>query len=235
MLLIISHEDDLSTSQVISWLNYYNVKYFRLNKEESYKVSQLEISNKGVKIVLTSKLDSTRIIDFETIRAAWYRRGDLKFFNELTIDFWDKSLNAYFKIEYEILKNFIFKYIEDLPRLDNYFGASLNKLEVLYVAKKLGLNIPKTIIFENKDSLNLNINEKFITKPISEGYLYINDDYSTYSMYTAGFDNHHRIKNEQYIASLIQNEIDKEADIRVFYFNKEVYAMAIMSQANKQT
>lgn len=45
MILILSQEFDPSTDEVINWLEYYGIKYFRLNDTDICKIKNVELKN----------------------------------------------------------------------------------------------------------------------------------------------------------------------------------------------
>ena len=73
MLLIISSEYDVSTDQVIDWLNYYSIEFTRINKEaESLSIN---INNSETSIKL---LTDNRTINFNSISSFWYRKNGIE-------------------------------------------------------------------------------------------------------------------------------------------------------------
>ncbi|MCB9355610.1 MAG: hypothetical protein H6575_13660 [Lewinellaceae bacterium] len=78
MILIVSENEDHSTSQVIQWLIYYKAKFVRVNKGDTLTLQGVHISNNKVcRFVFLSKERGK--IDLGDITAIWYRRGGLHF------------------------------------------------------------------------------------------------------------------------------------------------------------
>jgi hypothetical protein len=79
MILIVSENEDHSTSEVIQWLIYFKAKFVRVNKGDRLILHRVQISNhKDCKFILMSKERGE--IDLNSITAIWYRRGGLQFF-----------------------------------------------------------------------------------------------------------------------------------------------------------
>jgi len=56
MILIVSEQEDHSTSEVIQWLIYYKARFVRVNKGDRLALRNVQISNhKDCKFVLLSK------------------------------------------------------------------------------------------------------------------------------------------------------------------------------------
>ena len=230
--ILTSGEYDLSTDHVIQWLNYYNANYIRLNVEE------LE-NSKLTKVYIDSHNNLTDItykdhkIDFSGSNVIWYRRlgikrEDFKYDCELDsenffklIQFRNNEWSMFIKI---FLNSFSQKTIWfDDPRI------TINKINVLNIAKKLDIQIPEYVITNSLDSLG-NDYKKYITKPLFE-QTYFNVENVIYPIFTNKVK---RIKKE-FLPSLFQQRIEKKYEIRSFYLDGEFYSMAIFSQNDKKT
>ncbi|MDQ1857092.1 hypothetical protein [Chryseobacterium sp. WLY505] len=109
----------------------------------------------------------------------------------------------------------------------NLFTKEVNKLEVLFLAKSLGLKVPDTYILSRLDDLEqINMTHPYITKAVSEMKPIIveNDLYLNYT-HEVDLSNIHD-KKESIIPSLIQRKIDCFYEIRAFFFEKQIWAIA---------
>lgn len=233
MILIISENNDYSTSEVIQWIIYYKVEFIRLNIENKFYIKNIYIDSNSIKIVLIDEFG--RILDFDTITSIWYRRGFINlnylknkdFFPLTELLEFDKQIFNHLNFELKILFDFIIMKINSIPHIGSYGKRGLNKLEVLYEASKLKINIPTTQITTCLNDLQ--IKDKIITKSISETFIpFVNNNH--YIIYTEEI-NKHKIQYD-FFPSKFQSKIDKEADIRIFYIMGKFYSMAIMSQKN---
>lgn len=127
-------------------------------------------------------------------------------------------------------------------QLDNYsIGAFknnyINKLEVLLLAKKIGLKIPETIITTKKQDV-LNFIEQYdiiISKSISD-FPTIKTDEGFIHSYTSTFQRSEIINlSESFFPTLFQELICKKFDVRIVYFNKQFFSGIILSQKDKKT
>lgn len=224
MVLILSNKNDFTTNLVQDWLYYYGKEVTRIN---SY-ITDLSFKTNNIFI----KLDTEEQISLDEVKSFWYRKGRViqpKNTNHQTI-----------KSEFEITEGYISYLLEDKKGIGRYKQAmNLNKLIVLQIAKKNGLNIPNTFVLDNKEDLqNLlyeNKDKKFITKMKTESSMFQFEDTSSI-IYTNVLDE--KIVEslpERFAASLIQEKIEKLLEIRTFFLHGETWSMAIFSQNDNQT
>jgi hypothetical protein len=153
MLLILSEKNDISSLKVERWLNYYNAKYLRINKEEQENIfSSLELSVKNDELHFEFNKKKYKLSDFSVI---WNRRGyvNLKWpvlqkkdnINPHLI----KALTINIQDEYNTLINYIYYKIGQKRAINNPSKYNINKLIVLDKAKQHGFVIPQTSISLN--------------------------------------------------------------------------------------
>ncbi|KQM27571.1 hypothetical protein [Chryseobacterium sp. Leaf201] len=196
MVLILSNKNDFTTNLVQDWLYYYGKEVTRINsfiKDLSFKTNDIFIES-----------DAGKEISLNGIKSFWYRKGRIiqpKNTKHQTI-----------KSEFEISEGYISYLLEDKKGIGRYQQAmNLNKLIVLQIAKKNGLNIPNTFILDNKtDLLNLiseNKDKKFVTKMKTESSMFQFED--TSSIIYTNVLNEKIVENlpEKFASSLIQEKI----------------------------
>jgi ATP-GRASP peptide maturase of grasp-with-spasm system len=239
MLLILSESNDLSTSQVMKWLLHYNISTLRINKEIPIEIINFQLSNEnGINICIKYNNNTYELNLFDQY---WYRRGQIFMLRDRTNKLESikqskviKAVEAHINDEVSIVLDFIYDYLEQLPKIGSFQTRGVNKLKALKYAIKHGISTPYTYITNSK---NLNIENfsktSFITKSIYEAFTVDVNNYS-FMTYTEEV-NTDKIKNKIFYYSLFQEKIEKEADIRIFYLNKKFYSMAIMSQNDNQT
>ena len=233
MILIVSENTDHSTSEVIQWLRYYKAQFVRFNQGDTLMLRKVVISNqKNCKFVLSSKERGE--LDLDRISAIWYRRGSLHFCVP-NIDFIQdqelkRQVSSHLKSENNILEDYLQYLLHSIPHIGTFATRGVNKLVLLDLARKIGIDVPDTYIVSESDQIDPN--EKLITKSISEIFnpTTKNGDYITY---TESLKN--KPKTIRFFPSLFQTHIEKEADIRIFVLRDKVYSMAIMSQNHPQT
>lgn len=225
MILILSEEKDLSTTQVIEWLNFLNKKWIRINVEDIIKIECLDND-----FVLSTK---NLFFKFSDINSFWYRRG---FFNIKFEEIEIKEISNFIKQEAKVLIEYLYFKLKTIHHLDSINNFSVNKLIVNSIAKEYGLIIPESYLFSKKNDLLKILNEigkPHITKTIADGS-FIHFEHTLFFSYTS-LINIDDIKSELFFPSLIQKCIDKKYELRIFYLNGEFFSMAILSQNDEQT
>jgi len=233
MILIFSDIDDISTNKVINWLNFYSVKYIRFNSTDFF--------NTKIKINPVDRSFQLNIKGIEIgsneIKAAWFRRFSLTThidnFN-ISIDQKEQVRKALFQ-DIDATVDYLFHCIPDVKWLNNPKSKSINKILQLDIAHKLSLKIPKTVITNDKSIIYDELTDsKLITKSI-QSQLSLSIDNESLLAYTANVRESDLNQILQISPSLIQNEINKDIEIRTFLLGDELYSMAIFSQNDNKT
>jgi len=114
---------------------------------------------------------------------------------------------------------------------------TVNKLEVLNEARKVGLKTPQTYICSTKSELINFIKEhkRIITKDINKPLFFYNKNlyYNTITKEVTKSIINKLPKN--FTPSFFQCLIEKQFEIRVFYLDGNLYSMAIFSQNDSKT
>lgn len=218
MIYIISENNDVSTDKVINWLNFYQESYNRVNVDSDYLNYTLNITNDNI--------DST----FSKF-PLWIRRGHFPLIRD---EIKKSPFYNYLKNEYLKVNFFSEKHLS--KTIGSFFKESHNnKLENLFFAKKNGLNIPDTIVTNNRNELInfIDKNKKYITKSIFQSPT-INVDNNLFLGNGTTLLDENNIP-ENFSLSLIQEYIDKKFEIRTFFVNDDFFSMAIFSQNDNET
>lgn len=248
MIIIFSSQNEISTSAVINWLNYFGKKVIRINcDDDTYKF--LKIDNQGIYFGNTIDNNVYNLLD---ATACWWRRTGIglrnftqsKHRNELKIGGMDitkfvQGSNNILLNESTSLRDYIFSKIYEKCQINigSPYTFSLNKLLVLDIAKKNGLMTPQYVIVSNTNQIFESCSNKyFITKAISEGIYESMNNYRFYT-YTELYDKEEFINgcDTNLFQSLIMDCIEKKIEIRSFYLSGSFYSMAIFSQGSSQT
>lgn len=247
MILIITNQTDISTCDVIDWISYFKKPFIRLNKED--RINLLEVDLQSSDPNLTSdfmiKCNINGNIKLSEVKAYWYRKGGLpryKYTEDSEAIFKSRAVAKEVRSNLICEVNSLYEYLHFLLdqvkiKIGSRENADICKLKQLYLAKKIGLQIPESAIITTKSALK-RIKEKYfslITKGIQE-VLSAQDDNVRYLAYTEKIDEE-QIKGlpETFFPSFIQKQIEKAYELRVFYLNGELYPMAIFSQSSEQT
>lgn len=238
MILILSNSTDETTDLVCNYLYCFKRAFVRLNLDNDfvegivYKLSNL---NSDLKLTLSTG----KTIYYEKVNFIWYRRGEFNLYNVKLSSKLKKSILNSLEVEKKIIIEYLYmlnvqkKHIGDI-RIE----INNNKIIQLTVAKNNGLNIPETLV-TTKGSEIREFSKNFtsiITKPLSNNiYLKKNNIY-------IGNGGVKRITSDELICLneylppvLVQNEIKKKFELRIFFLFEKYYPMAIFSQNKPET
>ncbi|WP_050765266.1 grasp-with-spasm system ATP-grasp peptide maturase [Kordia algicida OT-1] len=243
--LILSRQDDGSTSNVIEWIVKYGKPYIRINTDDDKtKLDFVDIDAR--ELTVSKHGEETNLFD---IASVWHRRRGFSLKNvsineeELnkgilfdTPNYHKKHVNS----EYKVLTEYFHYILErDVPTIGNYKSTDVNKLIVLEIAKKYGVPIPRGYVVSTKKALKKVLDATdasfVITKAISQGVYHFTKEYGYYTYTERITEESLAALPDRFFPSLIQEEIKKKYELRVFYLNEEFYAMAIFSQKCKDT
>ena len=236
MILIISDTFEQSTCKVIDWLLFFNKKYIVITDKTLVDVIEIDIP-KDFTISINNQY-----IKYSEICSVWYRRG---FINICNVDINNKienievakAMSNTIKIENKSIEQYLNYMLLRKKNVNNFLYSRVNKLLVLQKAFEIGLNIPNSVVTNDKNILqNLQKNHKhLITKTIAEasGFESENFLFTTYTeKVTKELIN---TINDKFYHSFFQKQIDKKYEIRTFYLDGKCYSMAIFSQQNNKT
>lgn len=167
MLLILSDSDDVSTNKVIDWLLFYKIPFFRINGVDSINEVKIYLSNQNsnFSFKVDKKNDFVYFLSYEKLTCFWYRRGylNIKYRKLLDEGIEENSINSYLEREVKVLSDYIYNKLDCLFSVGKIYDNNLNKLFVLDNAKKIGLNIPNTVVTSKPLKINheLKINKSF--------------------------------------------------------------------------
>ncbi|MXV13901.1 grasp-with-spasm system ATP-grasp peptide maturase [Hufsiella ginkgonis] len=237
-ILIISHNEDQSTCNVIGWIRHYNKSYHRINCQPSVEIHSMEIADQCRMLLRVGDQE----IDINEIEAFWHRNG------HITIDFpatlisddfpYKKDLFSHFRNEKRKTSEYLHHQFRKKKSLGNYFQADLNKLIALEQARALSIPVPPTLVTTSKKTLVSFLTKygKAICKPISDALMLTDIDEGTVAYYTNVLtDENVNSLGDHFPLSLFQQRIIKKYELRIFYLDGEFYSMAIFSQSDEQT
>lgn len=245
MICIFSNSIDQSTTDVIRWLHYLGEDdVIRINHDDPNPGNAVKID---VQEGVFSFLINDRQIHLKDIDAVWYRKGKhwlCDQFYRVTLDGYSKFtsyLNSRLQSEESKLAEYVHYIIENtVPAIGSSTKGNLNKLLVLSAAKEIGLLIPDFYITNYKEGIK-NVFKHYpdlITKSISDGlYLFENTESETsYLTYTEKvIEASIELLPVRISPSLLQKNIAKKFELRVFFLEGVCYSMAIFSQSDDQT
>lgn len=239
MVLIFSEEFERTTDEVIQWLLSSDIGFLRINKEDEVKIVSVSPSRGTLEVEVKGK-----VYDLNQFSHVWYRRGNLNpnclksALTELKNDpNRIRQVGQFLSNEWKILQQFIFFSLEQKKTVLGSFSKSqINKLIVLSLAKECGLSIPETVISGKGSTINYESGDKpLIIKPISEAETFQNSNGSFSKMLTTSLQNDTIDLDSEFFPTLIQYNIEKWVELRVFFLKDAFYSMAIFSQNSLKT
>jgi ATP-GRASP peptide maturase of grasp-with-spasm system len=239
MILILSKaESEFNTELVMDWLSSFHASYHILTGDELFDTTQMQFSLNPEAQELFIQ-DKQGILNHKEIGIIWCRRLISKeafdFYEHLNCSPESKyALMNYLTKEFHLFYSVLSLSFNDLPWLNRPEMSNLNKIQVLIIAKKCGLEIPSTIV---TNTINLHhSSQQYITKSLTDCATIKEGDGKFYSMLSSLVDNKNIHKEGELIfPSLLQNYIEKDFEIRTFYLDGKCKSIAIFSQSDKQT
>lgn len=226
----------------MDWLYRFGVECHRLNGDNIIDSTSSYHEISDGQDVIRSGVDQT--IDISKVSAVWFRRwSDRNFITKFISPENSNTTIPYqflenINLDYHVLRNYIIYKLSKKPFISNPLRLSqVNKLIGLTEAKKIGLQVPETILCNNKEHLRefLFKKRKIITKDI-ENSAFVKVGNYHYSNFTNVIDdnNINEVPNS-FSISAFQEHIEKSYELRIFYFFGKVYSMAIFSQNDPKT
>lgn len=239
MILILSDHDDHSTTDVINWLIYRNIEYIRINGCDTIEIIDINIEKQQTIIRLTNYFEEVSLINLFEITGYWYRRGGFNLINYTNIP---EGFYTNIKIFYNVEKNYLMNFLHDIIHLnpnvkiigDIKFN-NINKLSMLLIARKCGLEIPNSIVSSNKISVKNEFKDnRIITKTLNVP-LNIDENEKVSNVLFTSEIKLENIIDEDFELTLFQELLEKKYELRIFYLNNTLYSSCIFSQNDAQT
>lgn len=229
MIIILSEEFDGPTQSVMEKLELSNANY-RVIYGSDFLHDKIQIDLNSKKIIINGE-------NIENVNIVWYRRwlsSNYRFSKEI-------ELNDYLKNEFEEFSSNFMNYLPTKKWLNfpPYIQPFPSKSIQLKKALEFGLDVPKTVVTNCRSSLLdffFKNDKDIITKNLSNPLVFKKEGKS-YATYTIDVNNEdiNDLDGDLFFPSIFQRNIEKEIEIRTFYFNGEFFSYAIFSSMNSQT
>lgn len=241
MILILSQDSfEATTEFVADWIRALGGDCVRLNGEDltGSLPFRIEVDEHGP--LMRFELEG-RTFTHRDVGAVWLRRwhayqgfGVRSVPGHATLA---HTITAHLVGETRALSRAFFAFLRQARWLTRPDDAALSKLDALHAAAAAGLDIPPTLITNQRAEIERfrRLHGRVITKSIGDGEIFEVDE-RYWGMYTAEVEDRHLAEvPETVFPSLVQALVEKELEVRVFYLDGELYAMAIFSQSDAQT
>ena len=228
MILVISDIIDQSEMEVYDWLNYLGARCEIISSIDFHQKIKLLYSNSNHEFTMFYGKDK-----FEKVSSLWIRRDRFSATNFLQSTI-SNDVSILLDFEADTLKDFILndKY-NNINLLSSYQNKKLNKLDVLEKAGDIGLNVPEYLITNQKKYLQEFVlkHKKVICKASFENLRFIEND-KAFFQYVEVLETDDLEKiTDSFFISFFQKYIYQKYELRIFYFNGIVYAMANILRA----
>jgi ATP-GRASP peptide maturase of grasp-with-spasm system len=234
-----------TTEEVMQWLTSWGLRCIRINGQDMNSARPIHTYLDKNGAVAKLEFDDF-VFDPREVKTVWYRRwgastglSQQRIFHQNTgrVRHNNQVALNYATLELKTLSEFFFDLFDHAIWLSHPHTSLPNKLKVLRQAANLGLDIPETIIANNKPALREFAARRagVITKAISEA-LSFTADTDMYTAYTEKFSlDRLDAYPDQLFPSLLQEQLDKDYEVRSFYLDGDFYSMVIFSQSREQT
>lgn len=222
----------------MDWIEKFGHEVVRIN--ENCQIINITSSFYESENNFTFVLNDGRRISSQNVSSFWFRRGGLRF-SQSHFPTMNQSIGInvtnHLKDEVKTLISYILFYLQNKTKIGDYSQRNANKLISLQIAQECGLRIPKTCISSQKTDLMDFSSEctSSITKSIQDIlFFHVNDErFSTKTSKVTMADIN--TMDDIFFPSLLQEEIKKKYELRIFYLKGEFFPMAIFSQEDEQT
>ena len=234
MILFITNKEDITTDFVVKRIREERADYYRFNTEDLFNCVDISLDFERNKFQLLDKRKG--VIDLNNVTSVYFRRPKLP---KIPPDLATWERNFLIK-EYHSLLNGIYSILSSSLWINYVYSIieAENKIYQLILAKKLGFNIPETLISNNRDSVYEFIRAKYfncVIKPIRSGFIDDPDDPKVIFTNKISRDKLEELSRIQICPSIFQRNIAKETDVRVIVVGKKVFAIRIESQEYKES
>lgn len=232
-VLVITNKEDVTVDYVIRELQRMEVPYYRFNTEDvGYGIDLIFDGNEYKLFDKIKKID----MSFKEFGSVYYRRPKIpRLSDDLSVgekQFILNEFETYFEGLYRSLSDkYWLNWVLDMRVLEN-------KMFQVTLAKEMGFLVPRLHISSAPEKSLEFINSlgKTVFKPLKMGFI---DEPLRKGklLYTTRVDSDfvNAIELNQGIPIYIQEEIEKECDIRVTVVGNNVYAARILSQESDES
>lgn len=221
LILTFSEKYDQCVDPIIDWLLYKEAKFLRISLNEIVSSHEFIIDIDNEKIFFKG-IDLTKEVKVVYFRRFWEPinfKGNSKFWEQAKLEY---------KRELDEMIDIIFYFLRKKKWFPFYENILINKIKVLSLAKKNGIDVPSSIITNQFDEAKKFISQgKTIVKPIS-GSGYFIDNEKVYASYTSSVDEEFINRNKKFGVTLFQRKIDYEYEIRTFYLDGKFFSSVMI-------
>lgn len=238
MILVLSQESyETTTDLVQDWIEYLGGDVVRWNGEDltSGQPFAVRLGPAGEEVRL--RLDGRQVTaaDIDAVwRRRWHQLRGLAPLPDTTPEI-RQLAQRHLAAEVMAVSQSVFAMVDDRPWLSR--PRTVNKVRALRAARSAGLEIPDTLVTNQRDELVAFVEAHggAVTKCASDGEMF-SAGTRTWATYTSLVNlEDARALPGTFFPSLVQERVEKSFELRVFYLDGECWPMAIFSQGDPQT
>jgi ATP-GRASP peptide maturase of grasp-with-spasm system len=241
MILVLSQDvREMTTEEVVDWIRALGGDCLRLNADDLTSPHPFRMEVGRGQARLHFRLAGRAFTDAD-VRAVWLRRwarsGALGLKPVTGLEAVSSRVAAHLGAEVSATARALFTALSAARWVTHPGDASLNKIEALRAAAAAGLEVPPTLVTNDRAAIEDFRREhgRIITKSVGEAEIFSFFGKS-YGLYTAeAGEADVAALPESIFPTLVQARVEKAFEIRAFYLAGDFYAAAIFSQADAQT
>ncbi len=243
MILILSQDlFEITTEDVQDWIEYLGGDCIRLNGEDlTAKEGPYAMGFGSDSEEMTFEVGGRRFSASE-VGAVWWRRWHtyrtFEYLESKEAMKLGRDIRSHLLGEVQAVSSGLQVQLRNAEWLTRMNQRSVNKLEVLSRAAEVGLEIPATLVTNDKQRLQAfreRHGNRIIVKPAHQATKFIVKN-QIFGMYTSEVSDAAMAKApERFFPTLAQAMVPKEFEVRTFYLDGECWSMAIFSQADNKT
>jgi glutathione synthase/RimK-type ligase-like ATP-grasp enzyme len=234
-ILLITNKGDITTDYIVRELKTQKIPFFRLNTEEITKSISLSFNIEKSEFIIIDKYSNTTF-DCLNFTAVYYRRPEIP---EITVNGLTRGEEIFVKNEFTFFLEGLYKILKNASWFSPVYAIreAENKLYQLLLAKKLGFQIPNSIMTTDyKSAFNFfdASSSNCIIKPIKSGL--ISEQKNDKVVFTSKIEKFPEVPESiENCPSFIQEHITKKSDLRVTVVGNKIFATEILSQENEDS
>lgn len=242
MIFIFCNNNDYDIKQICEWLIRFK-KEFRCVRNGVDFLKLIHFSKDD--FVFSIGKDSYKFSEIDSVLFKFGSINLTPFFDfkvkpDKARDNIDNSLKYFLSARSNALRELMEEKFNSLQRrIGRSRLGRVNKMLFLEIANSTGLNVPEYLLTTNKNELTLFKNRfrRIINKSIDINFEFFDiESKKRYYQFTKEVDDELlRLVPDEFGLSMFQELIEKDFELRVLFFDNEVYATKILSQDNKNT
>lgn len=230
MILIATNKRDITVDMVILELQARGLPYFRLNTEDSDKMSWVMPDGDPSQLIIN---DGERAISLADVTGAYYRRPQAP---QPRTDL-EPGVSEYVSAEWAAILRSLWNVLEGRWLNSPYaIQRAEDKPRQLQVARKRGLQIPDTLITNDSASARqFAAGGATVGKPLRRNLIEEPDGPGRVMFTSRIFQREIQDEAIDQAPVILQREIRKSSDVRVTVVDDHVFAATILSQSHAET